>query len=124
MTFLRNLDLITLVLALPVFLGAKLPILGYAAGASLWLMWRGIGFYSERKADAATTPKAVAGITLGSMIARFWILGLSLIGLGFTLGDQVGLAAAVLTLTLFTLAFASKMTERYFDQLPSAEVPR
>ncbi|MCW2959367.1 MAG: hypothetical protein JWP18_2170, partial [Solirubrobacterales bacterium] len=40
MVFLRYLDLVILALALPVFLLADFPMLGYAAAAAAWIVQR------------------------------------------------------------------------------------
>ena len=67
MIALRNLDLVILAVALVVFLVAGLPIGGWLTAAGIWAMWRGIGWFSDRKAAAATDPKQVVGIATGSM---------------------------------------------------------
>ena len=109
MLVLKNLDLLLLGLALPLFLVADLPLLGWVVAAVIWLLWRGIGEWSDRRAASATTPKAMAGIAAGSMIGRGWLLGLILLGAGLAAGDDVGLSAAVLSLVLFTVYFTLKM---------------
>jgi hypothetical protein len=109
MTFLRNLDIVVLALALPVFAALDVPLLGWVVGAVIWALWRGIGAFSDRRAAAATSPKATAGIAAGSMIGRGWMLGLILLGAGLAAGDDVGLSAAVLVLALFTLHFTLKL---------------
>ena len=43
MLVLKNLDLLLLGLALPLFLVADLPLLGWVVAAVIWLLWRGIG---------------------------------------------------------------------------------
>ncbi len=53
MTFVRNIDLALLALALPVFVVAGWPILGWATAAVIWGLWRLIGEWSERRAAAA-----------------------------------------------------------------------
>ena len=112
MTVARNLDLALLALALPVFLLAGLPLLGYATGLVIWLMWRTIGAYAERRARAAPDLGRMAAITTGSMIGRGWLMGLTLIAVGISAGDDVGLAAAVLCVVLFTVAFTTKLVLR------------
>ena len=42
MTFVRNLDLVLLALALPVFIVAGWPVLGWLTATVIWLLWRGI----------------------------------------------------------------------------------
>ena len=112
MVVLKNLDLVVLALALPLFALAELPVLGWVTAAVIWLLWRWIGELSDRRAASATSPKAMAGITAGSMIGRGWLLGLILLGAGLAAGDDVGLSAAVLALVLFTVSFTLKMLLR------------
>jgi hypothetical protein len=111
-TLLRNLDLALLALALPVFLVAGLPLLGYATALVIWLMWRTIGAYAERKARATDDLGRMAAITTGSMIGRGWLMGLTLIAVGLSAGDDVGLSAAVLCVVLFTVSFTAKLVLR------------
>jgi hypothetical protein len=109
---LRNLDLVLLALALPVFVVAGLPLLGYATALVIWLMWRAIGAYAERKAREATDLARVAAITSGSVIGRGWLLGLTLVGVGLAAGDDVGLSAAILCVVLFTVSFTTRLVVR------------
>jgi hypothetical protein len=108
-SLVRNLDLALLALALPVFLVAGLPLLGYATALVIWLMWRTIGAYAERKARETADLARMAAITTGSMIGRGWLLGLTLVGVGIAAGDDVGLSAAVLCVVLFTVSFTAKL---------------
>jgi hypothetical protein len=112
MPVLKNLDLALLALALPVFVLAELPLLGWVTGAVVWLLWRGIGEWSDRSAASTTDPKRMAGIAAGSMIGRGWLLGLILLGAGLAAGRDVGLSGAVLALVLFTVYFTLKMLLR------------
>ncbi len=118
MTFVRNLDLALLAIALPVFLVAGLPLLGWATAAVIWALWRGIGEWADRRAAAAAAeddPRRMAGIAAGSMIGRGWLLGLILLGVGLASNDDVGLSAAVLALALFTVHFTFKLILRPFE---------
>jgi hypothetical protein len=120
MPVLKNLDLALLALALPVFLVAGWPVLGWVAGAAVWAMWRGIGEWTDRRAASATSPKETAGIAAGSMVGRGWLLGLMLLASGLAAGKEVGLSAAVLALALFTVHLTSKLVLRSADpQRPS-----
>jgi hypothetical protein len=112
MTVLRNLDLVLLALALPVFLAAGLPVLGWVVAAVIWLLWRGIGEWSDRRAASSTSPKQTAGIAAGSMIGRGWLMALILLGSGLAAGEDVGLSAAVLALAVFTVHFTLKLVLR------------
>jgi hypothetical protein len=109
---LRNLDLALLALALPVFVVAGLPLLGYATALFIWLMWRTIGAYAERKARETSDLGRMAAIATGSMIGRGWLMGLTLLGVGLSAGDDVGLSAVVLSLLLFTVSFTTRLVVR------------
>lgn len=115
MPLLRNLDLVVLALALPVFLVAGLPIVGYATALVVWAMWRGIGMFSDRKAAQSDDPRKVVGIATGSMIGRGWLMGIVLITVGLIVGDDVGLSAAVLSVMLFTVSFTTRLALRPFE---------
>jgi hypothetical protein len=88
MTFVRNLDLALLALALPLFLVAGWPILGWATAAVIWGLWRGVGEWADRRAAAAAAhsdPRRMAGIAAGSMIGRGWLLALFTVHFTFKL---------------------------------------
>jgi hypothetical protein len=114
MLLIRYLDLVLLAIALPVFIVAGLPMLGYAAGAAAWLVQRGIQIALYRKAAAADDPRTVVGIAAGSMIGRGWLVALTIFAVGLT-DEDAGLAAAVLVIVLFTAYFTVSMILRPFD---------
>jgi hypothetical protein len=112
---MRVLDLVLLALALPVFLIAGLPVLGWVTGGGIWLMWRGIGAWADRRALASRDARVVAGYEAGGMIARGWLMALTLLAVGLAAGSDVGLAAAVLDVFLFSVFFTFKLITRPFD---------
>jgi hypothetical protein len=118
MPVLRNLDLVLLALALPLFLVAELPVLGWVTAVVIWALWRGIGEWAERRAAAATHPRQTAGIAAGSMVGRGWLLGLILLGSGLAAGEDVGLSAAVLVFVIFTIHFTLKILLRPAEPQP------
>jgi hypothetical protein len=120
-TAVRYLDLVLLALALPVFLVAGLPMLGYAAGAAAWLAQRAIQVWLNRRAAASTDPRTVVGLTAGSMIGRGWLVALTIFAAGLS-DEDAGLAAAVLVIVLFTAYFTVSMIMRPF-QTPNSEQP-
>ena len=118
---MRYLDLIVLALALPVFVVAGWPLLGYAAGAVAWLAQRAIQHWTNARAleaQADGNVKRVAGYVTGSMIGRGWLVALIIFGAGMIENDA-GLAAAVLVVVLFTVYFASSMAARPFQTTPT-----
>ena len=110
MPVLRNLDLLLLALAIPVFVALELPALGFATAAGIWALWRGIEWWTDRRLANERNPKTMAGIAAGSLVGRGWLLGLILLGAGLAAGDDdVGLSAAVLVFVLFTVHFTFKL---------------
>jgi hypothetical protein len=120
--FLRYLDLVLLAIALPIFLAAGLPMLGYAAGAAAWLVQRGLQVVLNRKAAAADDPRTVVGIAAGSMIGRGWLVALTIFAAGLK-DEDAGLAAAVLVIVLFTAYFTVSMIMRPFDMQQNSRQP-
>jgi hypothetical protein len=114
MAFIRRLDLVLLVVALPIFIVAGLPLAGYAAGAGAWLAQRGLQAYTDRRARASDDPRTVVGLLAGSMIARAWLVAIVIFLVGLS-DNQAGLAAAVLVIALFTVYFTIGMIMRPFD---------
>ena len=112
---LRYLDLWVLLLALPLFLLAGLPMIGYAAAAAAWLVQRGIDALATRKARSTDDPRTVVGVLAGSMIGRGWLVAGSIFAVGLAAERQDGLAAALLCISLFTIYFAAQMVVRPFD---------
>jgi hypothetical protein len=120
---LRQLDLVVLLLALPVFIGAGFPLAGYATAAVAWLVQKWIKHVLEQRAAASDDPRTIVGLTAGSMIARGWLAAITIFA-GYLLAgqdDDVGLAAAVLLIVLFTTYFTVTLIMRPFEnrELPS-----
>ena len=120
MTFVRYLDLVVLALALPVFVLAGWPMLGYAAGAFAWLAQRAIHSYTDKRAIASGDPRVVAGWVTGSMIGRGWLVALTIFAAGMVENDA-GLAAAVLVVVVFTVYFTVNMILRPFEHPPTEQ---
>ncbi len=110
---LRYADLGLLVLALPAFVVAGWPLLGYAVAAAAWLAGRGIEYAAKRRAtrslaggDRRTALGTMAVATLG----RVWLITLSVLVVGLA-EREAGLAAALLSLAMFTLYMVCKVVE-------------
>lgn len=116
MKVVRYLDLALLALALPVFVLADLPLLGYAAAAVAWLVQRAIAEVANRRAARSTDPRTVVGLMTASMIGRGWLVALAIFGVGIGVGNSDGLAAAVLVIVLFTVYFTTQMIVRPFER--------
>jgi len=120
MIFLRYLDLVVLALALPVFLVAGWPMLGYAVGGGIWLVQRGLQAYLTRKAADKSDVKTSVGILAGSIVGRGWLVALTIFAVGLVDNDA-GLAAAVLVIALFTVYFTVNMILRPIENAATKE---
>jgi hypothetical protein len=109
----RYLDLAILALALPIFLVAGLPLLGWGATAGAWLLQRAIRALTERQVRQSDDPRTLVGLTAASMIARGWLMALTIFGAGLIENDA-GLSAAILAIVLFTVFFSGEMILRPF----------
>jgi hypothetical protein len=120
MVLVRYADMLILALALPVFLVAGFPMLGYAAAAAAWIVQRLLQRRLDRAARGSEDLRRVAGITAGSMIGRGWLTALTIFAAGLKENDA-GLAAAVLVVILFTAYFTVTLVMRPLDtkELPS-----
>jgi hypothetical protein len=108
---MRYLDLVILALALPVFLIAGLPVLGWAGVAGAWVVQRGVQQLIEQRARASKDPGTVAGLMTASMIARGWIVAGTIFVVGLS-EREAGLAAAILAIVLFTVYFTGQLVAR------------
>jgi hypothetical protein len=116
MVVLRYLDLVLGVVALPLFLLAGLPLGGWIAGAGVYALQRGIGVLAARRAQASEDARTTVALMAGSMIGRGWLAALTIFAVGVAAGSEVGLAAAVLFIALFTVYFAMQMILRPFEK--------
>lgn len=111
MIFLRQLDVVLLLLALPIFIAADQPILGWAATAIAWIAQKALQAALERKAAGEEDPKSFFRLMAGSLIGRSWLLALTIFAVGIVDRDA-GLAAAVLALVVFTTYLATSLIMR------------
>jgi hypothetical protein len=101
---LRYFDVLLILAALVVFLVAGLPIVAWAAVSVVWAIQRGVQVWAESRANTSRDPKAVAGLMVGSTIARAFMVVLTIFAVGA--GDRHrGLCAVLLFVALFTLYF-------------------
>jgi hypothetical protein len=111
---LRYGDLVLLALALPAFLVAGWPLLGYAVAAGAWLAQRGIHLVATRRVRrsiASGDRRAALGIMGASTLGRVWLIALAVLIVGLV-DREAGLAAALLSAALFTLYFGSQVLDR------------
>jgi hypothetical protein len=111
----RWLDVILVVLAAPFVVLMDLPVLGYTVGALAWILNRGIGVWVERIAARQDDVRRAVGLNLGVLIARSWLVGLSILAVGLAGDREDGLTAAVLLLAAFTLYFVTSLLTRSLE---------
>jgi hypothetical protein len=108
---LGYLDLAALAFALPVFLVAGFPMLGYAVAAGAWIFQRVVREFVSRRAAAAPDVRTSIGLNAASMILRGWLVAFAIFAVGLR-DPQAGLAAAVLFLFLFSIFFTMQAIVR------------
>ena len=99
---LKNLDIVFLICALPIFIGAELPLLGWVGGTAAYVSQRLIGVLLKSSATKADDMVGFLGVMVGGVIARGFFVALSLFGVGMINGDA-GAAAGFLFLAAFTI---------------------
>jgi hypothetical protein len=120
MVLLRYLDVCLVLATAPFVPIAGLPLLGYLVAAVAWLLTRlGTTFVQER-ALRVGDPKLRAGLQVGSMMGRIWVVALAIIVARFAGGKGDGIMAAALMLAAFTVYFVMS----FFTRNPLARSPR
>ena len=108
----RYLDVVLVVLAAPFALLMGAPVLGYVAGAAAWVVHRALGLAVEHRARAQANARTAIGLNLGGVIARTWLVGLTILVVGLAGAREDGLTAAVVLLAAFTVYFAASLLLR------------
>jgi hypothetical protein len=108
---LGYLDVALLVVALPIFIGAGLPLLGWAGGAGAYVAQRLIGELLNRSAAQADDLPGFLGVMVGGVIARGFFVALAIFGVGL-IDSDAGAAAGVLFLATFTVYFTMTLVLR------------
>ncbi len=102
------------------FLLAGLPVLGYLIIAFAWLAQRFIASFAQRRALASGDRRAAMSVIAGTMFARLWILGLSVLCAGL-IEREAGLAAALLAAVLFTTFFVTLLIVKPLEEAAARE---
>jgi L-asparagine transporter-like permease len=99
-------DLALLALALPIFIAAGWPLVGYAAAAAAWVAQHLMIVFSGRASRAALAAgerNRALGIVGATTLGRVWLVAMAILLVGLLGEREDGLAAAVLTLALVTV---------------------
>jgi hypothetical protein len=111
---LRYADLVLLALALPAFIVAGWPLLGYAVVAAVWLAQRGINAFATRRVASSMASgdrRSALGIMGAATLGRVWLIALAVLLVGLA-EREAGLAAALLSLALFTVFLGTRVVDR------------
>lgn len=104
-SLVRYADLVLLAAALPVFIAADFPLLGYAVVVAAWAVQRTVLFLANRRVAsslAAGERRAAVGVTAASTLGRAWFVAACVLLVGILGEREAGLAAAILAAVLFT----------------------
>ncbi len=113
---LRYLDLVLLVLALPVFIAADLPMTAYVVIALVWIAQHGVELLTNRavrQAAARGDRRAAMGWVGATTLGRVWTVTLAVLLVGVLDSKNAGLAAAVLSAVLFTVHLGGRLLSRF-----------
>jgi hypothetical protein len=122
---LRYADLALLAVALPIFIVAGWPLLGYAVAGGAWLAARAIGVVAEQRVTsdlAGGERRHAVGVMAMATLGRVWLLALAVLLVGLA-EREAGLAAALLALALFSVHFGARGLARLFG-VPEGPGPR
>jgi hypothetical protein len=109
---LRYLDVCLVLATAPFVLIAGMPLLGYLVGACAWLLTRAGTVWVHERALRAGDPKLKAGLAVGGMMGRIWIVALAVILARYVGGKGDGIMAAGLVLAAFTVYFVLSFVTR------------
>jgi hypothetical protein len=112
---LRYLDLALLVVALPVFIAADLPIVAWIVVACVWIAQHLIELWADRSAARAMERgdrRSAMGWVGATTLARVWVIALAVLLVGVIDSKDAGLAAALLAAILFTVHFGARLLIR------------
>ena len=112
MVFLRYLDVCLVLATGPFVLIGGLPIFGYLVGTCAWVLTRLGTAYVQERARRVGDPKLRAGLQVGGMMGRVWIVVLAIILARFAGGKADGVMAAALALAAFTVYFVMSFVTR------------
>jgi hypothetical protein len=112
LAIVRYLDVVLVVLAAPFALLLGAPVLGYAVGAGAWIVQRFGAVAVERLAARQKSYQTALGLNMASLIARSWLVGLTILAVGLLADREDGLTAGITVLAAFTVYFVTSLILR------------
>jgi hypothetical protein len=107
---LTKLDVIVLVPAVLVALALGAPTFGVLVGAGAWLLQRLVALADRRAIVRAAEPGSRLGLNFIDAFARIWLLVGGIVVAGAVGSRQDGLAAALVILAAYSIAFAVRIS--------------
>jgi hypothetical protein len=114
----RNLDLMVLVIALPIFIALDAPLAGYLAAGGAWVLGMAGKAVTDRRRNQAllaANRNAALGLTAAAMLGRLWILAAAILIVGLAVDREAGLAGAILAAALVTAHLAGEGIAQLMD---------
>jgi hypothetical protein len=108
---LSYLDVVLLVLAAPIMLLIGVPVAGYCVAAAVWIVLRAIGVVVDRVAGRAD-PRNQIGMRLAYMLARLFLLAITIIVVRNAGTRDDGLTALLVIVFAFTVQLATSAVTR------------
>jgi len=105
MIVLRYLDVWLVLATAPFVVATGLPVFGYVVGATAWLLTRVATEALHTRALRARDPRVTAGLAVGGMMGRVWLIVLAVILARYAGSKDDGIMAAALVLAAFTVYF-------------------
>lgn len=117
MSVVRYLDALLVLATAPFVAVAGLPVFGYAVGACAWLLTRVAADILHARAMRSSDPRIRAGLAVGVMMGRVWVIVLAVLLARYAGGRDDGVTAAVLVLAAFTVYFMLALVGRGWRDL-------
>jgi hypothetical protein len=117
MTVVRYLDVLLVLATAPFVVAAGLPVFGYLVAAGAWLLTRVAAETLHARALRSGDPRVRAGLAVGVMMGRVWVIVLAVLLARYAGSKQDGVMAAVLVLAAFTVYFMLTLVGRGWRDL-------
>ncbi len=105
-----NLDVLVLVPGVVVALALGAPAFGVLVGAGAWLLQRVAAVVDRHAINRAAEPGSRLGLYFIDAFARIWLLVGGIVVAGAVGSHEDGLAAAVVILVAYSIAFAVRIS--------------
>jgi hypothetical protein len=112
MIVLRYLDVCLVLATAPFVAVGGLPMFGYVVGACAWLTTRLATEALQARALRSKDPRVRAGLAVGVMMGRVWVIVLAVILARYAGSKDDGIMAAALVLAAFTVYFMLTLVTR------------